>query len=238
MPWPGSSLKRFVQADIPASYMLPRHCEVHYVRFWMQKFNSKSPKRTVCYSNLSSIVQLDLGRLSKQERLAKSTISTTRGSLNCGQARCTCMCPYLFCVLLLQFRPLQGWQGGLQIYCNRHAKGHTETKLQPEQIIDRTFVPFRSCPGLTPAPSRPKSWRCMRARSSLPTCATRRPWTRASQTKNYLRACQAIIGWKQICCRLSFTFIMEPTRGPRKGEYVSRKHVAKEVCRVLFPQDS
>ncbi|CAK9060849.1 unnamed protein product [Durusdinium trenchii] len=46
--------------------------------FWMQKHGHPSPKPTVCYSNMPEIYKLDLGKLTKVERLENTTLKTTR----------------------------------------------------------------------------------------------------------------------------------------------------------------
>ena len=50
--------------------------KVHKVMFWLMHFGSGSPKRLQCRSNWSGVLGLDLGRLTRAERVRKTTIKT------------------------------------------------------------------------------------------------------------------------------------------------------------------
>lgn len=54
--------------------------QVFYVRFWMLHHGGTSSKRSVFWGNLSTMRDLDKGRMTQSERQSKTSVKTTRTS--------------------------------------------------------------------------------------------------------------------------------------------------------------
>lgn len=56
--------------------------EVYECRFWMMLHGAGSPKPTICYSNMTEVRDLDLGRLTKAEKEKRTRTTTVRDLSN------------------------------------------------------------------------------------------------------------------------------------------------------------
>lgn len=52
--------------------------QVYYVRFWMLHHGGSSSKRSVFYGNVSTMADLDKGKMSRSEKERQTKVKTTR----------------------------------------------------------------------------------------------------------------------------------------------------------------
>lgn len=55
----------------------PAASQVYQVAFWLMKYGSPSPKRLLLRSNWATITQMDLGRLTRTQAAAQTTVKTS-----------------------------------------------------------------------------------------------------------------------------------------------------------------
>lgn len=53
---------------------VPPLAQTYYIRFWMLHHDGGSSKRTIVYTNVAWAAGLDKGRLSKEEKLERTTL--------------------------------------------------------------------------------------------------------------------------------------------------------------------
>lgn len=63
--------------------LLPTPSEAFYVRFWMMHHGGRTSKRSIFWGNVSTMMGLDKGKLSRHEKEKKTTIRTTRDLAVC-----------------------------------------------------------------------------------------------------------------------------------------------------------